>query len=746
MTSSVKTAAAVPAVAELGLLAQWVLWRYETRGGKRTKVPYAGPGRHAAVDNPQTWTTYDRAQAAAPEFDGLGFVFTGTAYCGLDLDHCVDDAGTMEPWARAIVQRFNSYTERSPSGLGAHILIRGRLPGEQRGRCRKGLGPGGAGGVELYSTGHYFTVTGDHLPETPTTIEARQSELERFVDEMFPPKPALARPMDSGRVEGLVLTDRALLDKATRAKNGEAFQRLWAGDWSGYGSQSEADLALCAHLAFWTRRDPERLDRLFRASGLMREKWDEQRGRDTYGALTIARALESAGAGYDPNARPTAAAPVSAPTVTAPEPSAGAMPPAPVAPPTLARDAYYGLAGRVAACIEPCSEADPAAILLHVLIGAGNLIGRSVYAMVESTRHCCNEFAVLVGESAKGRKGQAWSTPRALFDAVNPEWARTRVRSGLSSGEGLIYHVRDPREEQQPVKERGRVVDYQTVLVDPGEADKRLLLFEPELASVLRRMNGETSSLSAVLRQAWESGDLSTLTRRDALRATGAHISVIAHVTREELIANLTETEKANGFANRFLFCLVRRSKLLPDGGRVPEAALAPLLDELRAVATYAATPPRELRRTPEAAEMFRAIYPELSAGEPGLLGAVLARAEAHVLRLSLLYAALDCAPAVTPAHLEAALALWDFADASARAIFAGRSGIAEQDVLVTALHTRGRLTRTEISALFHRNKPAQQIDALLRLAEEGGRIRKVTAQPEGARGGRPVTTWEVVS
>ena len=131
------------------------------------------------------------------------------------------------------------------------------------------------------------------------------------------------------------------------------------------------------------------------------------------------------------------------------------------------------------------------------------------------------------------------------------------MRTGLSSGEGLIYHVRDSREEQQPVKEHGRVVDYQTVCVDPGEPDKRLLIFEPELASVLRRMKGETSSLSAVLRQAWESGDLSTLTRRDPLRATGAHISVIAHVTREELIANLTETEKANGFANRFLFCLV---------------------------------------------------------------------------------------------------------------------------------------------------------------------------------------------
>ena len=227
---------------------------------------------------------------------------------------------------------------------------------------------------------------------------------------------------------GIVLSDRVLLDKARRAKNGEAVQRLWSGDWADYGSQSEADLALCAHLAFWTGRDPERIDRLFRGSGLMRAKWDEQRGSETYGALTIIRALESPGMSYDPEPRP---APV---TVLTPEAS---PPPAAATPPTLAQEAYYGLAGRIAQCIEPNSEADPAAVLLHVLIGAGNLIGRSVHAMVESTRHCCNEFAVLVGDSAKGRKGQAWSTPRALFEGVNPEWTgppgadRTVQRRGV---------------------------------------------------------------------------------------------------------------------------------------------------------------------------------------------------------------------------------------------------------------------------------------------------------------------------
>jgi len=352
---------------------------------------------------------------------------------------------------------------------------------------------------------------------------------------------------------------------------------------------------------------------------------------------------------------------------------------------------------------------------------------------------------VLVGSTSKGRKGQAWSTPKALLERVDPKWAGERVRSGLSSGEGLIYHVRDAQEKEEPVKERGQAVRYQTVVVDPGVHDKRLLIFEPELASVLRRMNGETSSLSAVMRQAWDSGDLSTLTRREPLRATGAHISVIAHVTDEELVANLTETERANGFANRFLFCIVSRSKLLPEGGGVAEETLKPLVANLHRAIVLTTENPRELRRTPEAREMWAAVYPALSEGQPGLLGAVLARAEAHVLRLSLLYAVLDGASAVDVVHLAAALALWDYADASARLIFGHRSGLGDLDRVVSALRARGPLNQTEISSLFYRNKTADQLAILLRLGEEGGRIRRIPTSPSQARGGRPINRWEAV-
>jgi hypothetical protein len=411
--------------------------------------------------------------------------------------------------------------------------------------------------------------------------------------------------------------------------------------------------------------------------------------------------------------------------------------------PTLAPEAYHGLAGRIVRTIEPHSEADPAALLLHLLIGLGNLFGRGPHATVEQAKHACNEYVVLVGQSGKGRKGQAWSTPKALLGRVDPAWLQGRVRTGLSSGEGVIYHVRDAREEQQAIKERGRVVGYESVQVDAGEPDKRLLVIEPEFASVLRRMNGETSSLSAVLRSAWDDDALSTLTRNSPLRATGAHVSIIAHVTREELVANLTETERANGFANRFLFALVRRSKILPEGGTVDRSLLGQAAGELAKVAEFARGA-GEIRRDSAARADWREVYPKLSAGEPGLLGAVLARAEAHVLRFSILYAVLDHSPEVRPEHLRAALALWDFAEASARRIFGDRFGLSLADTILGAVRARGSLTQTEISGLFHRNKPAAEIMATLALLEEGGKLRR-QARPPVDGPGRPPVVWEEV-
>ena len=409
--------------------------------------------------------------------------------------------------------------------------------------------------------------------------------------------------------------------------------------------------------------------------------------------------------------------------------------------PELAPDALYGLAGRIVTTVDPFTEADPVATLAQLLTGIGNLIGPGPHARVQFDHHPLRFNVALVGATSKGRKGTSWSPLRYLFTQLDPEWVARRATSGLSSGEGLIHHVRDARHELRPVKENGRTVDHELVIVDHGEHDKRLFIVEPELAATLKVMNRESNVLSAVIREAWDSGALSTLTKTSPERATGAHVSIIGHITQEEARRYLTETERANGFANRFLWLLVRRSKVLPEGGAVPRDLLAPLLEDLKRVVTFGRHV-EEISRDSEARAIWNKVYEPLSGGEPGMVGAMTARAEAQVLRLAVAYAVLDCSPLVRLPHLLAALALWDHAEASVRRIFGTQLGWPIADLLLNALRARGPMTETEItSKVFRGHGAAAEIDAALEALLERGLVERQTRHS----GGRPAVVWEAM-
>ena len=234
---------------KLGDLRQWVCWEWEQRDGKTTKVPCSPhEPRHAKSDDPTTWGTLTEARQSARErgYDGVGFVFTAEdPFCGVDLDKVLDlETGEIEGWALEIVRELDSYTEISPRGKGLHIILRAELPA---GGNRKGR-------VEMYDRGRFFTVTGRHLSGTPKHVEDRQPQLEALHRRLFPPRsaPSLNGHMDS-------VADEDLIEKAANAANGEKFSLLWSGDWegAGYGSRSEADLALCSMIAFWTGPDED---------------------------------------------------------------------------------------------------------------------------------------------------------------------------------------------------------------------------------------------------------------------------------------------------------------------------------------------------------------------------------------------------------------------------------------------------------------------------------------------------------
>lgn len=396
--------------------------------------------------------------------------------------------------------------------------------------------------------------------------------------------------------------------------------------------------------------------------------------------------------------------------------------------------AFDGFAGELVDMSDPHTEADRVAVLAQHLVAFGNAIGSSPHAMVGATRHGTNTYVALVGKTSKARKGDSERPVRVIYGLAAPEWAGHRIVSGVGSGEVLIWAVRDA------VEKVGANADV--VTIDQGEHDKRLLVFEPELVRILRVANRTGSILSAVLRDAWDRGDLRTMAKSSSARATAAHVSVVAHTTLEELRRELTDVEMANGFANRFIWLAVQRSKELPEPEPFEGNAVLEAGEELRTRIAFASTVSR-VERDPEARELWASEYHDLSADRPGLVGAILARAEAQVLRLSLIYALIDRSDVIRARHQRGAFALWRYAESSVEYIFGNATGDPIADAIMRALKatdaTEG-LSRTQIRDLFGRHELSARIDAALGRLLAEGRARTYTRQT----GGRPVEMWAV--
>jgi len=392
--------------------------------------------------------------------------------------------------------------------------------------------------------------------------------------------------------------------------------------------------------------------------------------------------------------------------------------PAPVDPAAL-----YGPAGEFVLLTEPHTESDPMALLAQVLVCFGTAIGRTAHYAVEASRHFGNEFVVLVGPSSKGRKGSSWDHVDRVMGKVDPHFIGACVSSGMSSGEGLIAEVADD-EERQP--------------------DKRRLVVESEFAQVMKVLSREGNTLSPVVRNAWDGKTLQTMVRNAPLRATDAHIGIIGHITKEELLRHINGTELANGFFNRFMLVAVQRSKKLPFGGALTDSDLDGVRERLAAAMLFASRQNEPVRFDTEAREKWIAVYDELSDGHPGLWGAATARAEAHTVRLAMLYALLDCSPSIRIEHLNAALAFWDYASDSAHWVFGDSLGDPTADEIWEMAKTNPQgVTRTQVSDLFSRNKKAREIDRALTALVEAGRLERGETRTGGA--GRPAVVWRPI-
>jgi hypothetical protein len=285
---------------ELRALDRWILWTPMVRGEKVTKPPL-----RASVDDPSTWRSFDNAITAAELHNcGIGFVLSDQV-CGLDFDRCLDADGQLHAAVAEAITQLDSYAERSPSGQGVHIIVEGKVE-----RGRKLSATSSFPAREVYGSGRFFTMTGARISEATNLASGAtaQAALDRVIARLFPGADRLPIVGPEVPIVGPVppsLSDNEIVALMRTVKNGAKASRLLDGDVSDYASQSEADFALCRCIRFFTR-DRAQIDRIVRKTPLLRPKWDEVHGSETYGSFTIRNALALGGHTYRDAPTPTA--------------------------------------------------------------------------------------------------------------------------------------------------------------------------------------------------------------------------------------------------------------------------------------------------------------------------------------------------------------------------------------------------------------------------------------------------------
>jgi hypothetical protein len=406
--------------------------------------------------------------------------------------------------------------------------------------------------------------------------------------------------------------------------------------------------------------------------------------------------------------------------------------------------ATYGIVGKIARLATANSEADPVAVIATTLVYAAAEFGRAQHIRIGDDKHHSRHFDVIVGQSSRARKGTSYGPVRRIFELAEsirtgastlsfPSGCKLKISNGpLSSGEGLVYAVRDGSNDGED-EDNG----------DGGVKDKRLLVVEQELGAALRAFQRTGNNLSMILRMAFDGGTIEPLTKNNRIVATDPHINVLGHITRFELKELLAATDMWNGLGNRFQWLMARRAKMVPFPTPMPDAEVEEIAKELAQVITLAHKRgeggSHEVVMSNSAQDHWATVYPELTQDYPGILGAVTSRQETHARRLALTYAQLDGAERIEIVHLEAALAFCRYAFGSALYLFGETELDPVAQTILEALAT-GPKNQTEIRDLFGRHQPATRLAQVLTDLQERGRITLTEEQT----GGRPRKVWSL--
>lgn len=355
-----------------------------------------------------------------------------------------------------------------------------------------------------------------------------------------------------------------------------------------------------------------------------------------------------------------------------------------------------GLLGEIVDFIAPHSEADPIALFMELLTLFGNCVGGGPFYKIGGTYHRANLFIVICGDTAIARKGTAHDWAVEIFRNADPAYIQSGIVGGLASGEGIVHSVRD-------AKTRLDTKTDKVVVMDEGVTDKRRLFFESEFAGrTLTAMNREGNTLSSVIRQAWETSNLAVVTKQNDERATNAHIAIVGHATVRELLSKLRQSDVAGGFANRFLFFIVRRSKVLPIQSEPDSRTLTHFSNCIRARLAQARQA-GQIRLAPTAEELWIKIYHEIDQDtltREDVMVPYLSRGHAQVLRLALLLALVEGKKSIETEQLEQANELWRYACRSIEYMLTGETLASEltNDELALFEYLNGAVRAQQVS------------------------------------------------
>ena len=386
--------------------------------------------------------------------------------------------------------------------------------------------------------------------------------------------------------------------------------------------------------------------------------------------------------------------------------------------PTLDEAALYGITGEIMKRLEPEIESSIAGVLVELLVSLGNAIGRGPYYQVGDTCHFTNEFLVKVGESARARKGSGKDRNRAIMRQVDSEWLNFRNLSGFGSGEAIIQDIRDSQDHDHFNQRTG---ELRHVITDTGIPDKRLCISVGEFQGILTVCHRPDNLLSSILRDGWDGLPLHNRVKANPASCLKPMLSILADTTCANLSVSLSQADRNNGFANRFLWVYIYRTKYLPDGGeQIDWSAEA---EQLREALEFARGVKRVFMDKPAHDRWHRTVYRKLELEIPGLVGSLTSRASAHTTRLAMLYALLDKSDQIRLEHLKAAEALWQYCQDSVQTIF-GDLLSPEQTKLMEFLTAHGPAIKKQIiHGCFQGHRKADLIQADLDTLRSKGKV-----------------------